>query len=59
MRCLSRALRYPRPVRSDLRLLAGSALLAGWLALLLHGHAGGGAVHLLAVAGLVLWPWRR
>lgn len=56
MRCFSRALRYPRPVRSDLRLLAGSALLAGWLALLLHGHAGGGAVHLLAVAGLVLWP---
>lgn len=43
---------------ADLRLVAGAAALAAWLGLLLSGHAGGGAVHLLAAAGLALLPWR-
>ena len=42
----------------DLRLVAGAAALAAWLALLLSGHVAGGAVHLLAAAGLALVPWR-
>jgi hypothetical protein len=33
-------------------------LLSGWLALLLAGWTAGGAVHLLLVAALVLFPWR-
>jgi hypothetical protein len=44
--------------RSDLRLLAGAAALAAWIALLLTGHAAGGAVHLLLALGLALLPWR-
>jgi hypothetical protein len=46
------------PLRSDLRLLAGAAALAAWLALLLTGWTFGGAVHLLAAAGLAALPWR-
>jgi len=45
-------------VSADLRLVAGAAALALWLALVLTGHLAGGTVHLLAVAGLVLLPWR-
>ena len=41
-----------------LRLFAAAACFAGWLVLLFLGFAGGGAVHLLAAAGLVLVPWR-
>jgi hypothetical protein len=33
-------------------------LFSGWLALLFAGFAGGGAVHLLLLAALVLFPWR-
>lgn len=43
---------------ADLRLVAGALALAAWLALALSGHLAGGAVHLLAVAGLLLLPWR-
>jgi hypothetical protein len=46
------------PLRSDLRLVAGAAALAAWLALLLTGRTFGGAVHLLAAAGLAVLPWR-
>ena len=41
-----------------LRLFAAAACLSGWLVLLFLGFAAGGAVHLLAVAGLALVPWR-
>ena len=41
-----------------LRLFTSVALLSLWLALLLWGWALGGAVYLLLVAGLVLFPWR-
>ena len=34
------------------------AALSAWLVLLLLGHAGGGAVHLLFAAALALFPWR-
>lgn len=34
------------------------SLFSGWLALLFAGFAGGGAVHLLLLAALVLFPWR-
>lgn len=44
---------------TDLRLVAGAAALAAWLGLLLSGTALGGAVHLLAAAGLALLPWRH
>lgn len=40
------------------RLFAAAACLAAWLVLLLLGRAAGGAVHLLAAAGLALVPWR-
>lgn len=33
-------------------------LFSGWLALLFAGFAGGGAVHLLLLAAVVLFPWR-
>jgi len=45
-------------VSADLRLVAGAAALALWLALVLTGHLAGGAAHLLALAGLALLPWR-
>lgn len=45
-------------MRANLRVLAAAALAGGWLGLLLSGHAFGGAVHLLAVAALVVAPWR-
>lgn len=39
------------------RLFAAAACLAAWLVLLLTGFALGGAVHLLAAAGVALaWP---
>jgi hypothetical protein len=41
-----------------LRLFAAAACLAGWLVLLFFGFAARGAVHLLALAGLLLVPWR-
>lgn len=40
------------------RLVAAAACFAAWLVLLFLGYAAGGAVHLLAVAGVVLAPWR-
>jgi hypothetical protein len=40
------------------RLVAAAACFAGWLVLLFLGYAAGGAVHLLAVAGVLLAPWR-
>ena len=41
-------------------LRAAAALLSftSWMALLLAGFAGGGAVHLLLAAALALFPWR-
>lgn len=40
------------------RLLLSAALLSSWLILLFVGFALGGAIHLLLVAALVLFPWR-
>jgi hypothetical protein len=40
------------------RLFASALAIAAWLVLLFLGVALGGAVHLLLVAGLVLFPWR-
>jgi hypothetical protein len=45
-------------VTSTARLFAAAACFAAWLTLLFYGHAAGGAVHLLAAAGLALVPWR-
>jgi len=33
-------------------------LFSGWLALLFTGHAGGGAVHLLLLGALAVFPWK-
>jgi hypothetical protein len=41
------------------RLFAAAACFAAWLVLLFEGFALGGAVHLLALAGLLLVPWRE
>ena len=41
-----------------LRLVTSVALISGWLALLLLGWSAHGAVYLLLVAGLALFPWR-
>jgi len=43
----------------DLRLVVGALLVGSWIALVLSGIVLGGATHLLAIAGLVLLPWRR
>ena len=40
------------------RLFACAFAIAAWLVLLFLGVALGGAVHLLLVAGLALFPWR-
>lgn len=40
------------------RLFLAAACFAAWLVLLFEGFALGGAVHLLAAAGIVLVPWR-
>jgi hypothetical protein len=51
-----------RPTRTlpgpTARLFAAALAGSAWLVLLLTGHAAGGVVHLLLVAGLVLPPWR-
>lgn len=41
------------------RLFLAAAAFAAWLVLLFLGHDGGGAVHLLAAAGVALVPWRN
>ena len=41
------------------RLTVSVALLSTWLILLLSGFALGGAVHLLLVGSLALFPWRE
>jgi hypothetical protein len=33
-------------------------LFSAWLALLFLGHAGGGAVHLLLLGALAVFPWK-
>ncbi len=43
--------------RAALRLLASAALGGAWLVPLLSGVALGGAIHLVAVAALVVFPW--
>jgi hypothetical protein len=40
------------------RLIGATALLAGWLLLLLFGHPFGLAVHLALAAALAIAPWR-
>lgn len=40
------------------RLALSFGLLSAWLALLLLGWSLGGAVYLLLVAGLAIFPWR-
>jgi hypothetical protein len=42
-----------------LRLTASLALVSAWLVLLLLGHAFGGAVYLLLVGALAVFPWRE
>ncbi|MFY9824515.1 MAG: hypothetical protein WAM82_24275 [Thermoanaerobaculia bacterium] len=42
-----------------IRALSGLILISGWLALLFSGWAFGGAVHLLLVAALAVFPWRE
>jgi hypothetical protein len=44
---------------TTLRALLGLILISAWLALLFSGLAFGGAIHLLLVAALVLFPWRK
>lgn len=44
---------------ADGRLLLAAALLSAWLVLLFAGWALGGAVHLLLVATLAVFPWRE
>jgi hypothetical protein len=41
-----------------LRAATALLLFSAWLALLFAGHAGGGAVHLLLLASLGLFPWK-
>ena len=41
------------------RLFLAVALLSAWLILLLSGFAFGGAIHLLLLASLGLFPWRE
>ena len=43
--------------RPLLRLYGAALALSAWLALLLLGHVAGGAVHLLLLASLALFPW--
>ena len=43
---------------ATLRALLSLILISAWLALLFSGLAFGGAVHLLLVAALALFPWR-
>jgi hypothetical protein len=45
-------------VNPTARLFAAAACFATWLVLLFYGFVLGGAVHLLAAAGLALVPWR-
>ena len=40
-------------------LLLSMAMLSAWLILFLSGRTGGGAIHLLLAASLLLFPWRR
>jgi len=40
------------------RLIASAALLSSWLALLFVGWTFGGAVYLLLLASLALFPWK-
>ena len=42
-----------------LRLTLSVVLLSAWLILLLSGFALGGAIHLLLLGSLVLFPWRE
>lgn len=41
-----------------LRAAVALVLFSSWLALLFAGFALGGAIHLVLVAALVLFPWR-
>lgn len=45
-------------LRPSLRLILSGLCVSGWMVLLFSGFAFGGAVHLLLVAALVLFPWR-
>lgn len=48
-----------RPItRAIIRTALAVSLFSGWLALLFAGFAVGGAVHLLLLAALSLFPWR-
>jgi hypothetical protein len=42
-----------------IRLALATGLVATWLGLLLCGVALGGGVHLLALAAVVVLPWRQ
>ncbi len=42
----------------NLRMLLAGSCFSAWLVLLLSGHRFGGAIFLLFLAALVLFPWR-
>jgi hypothetical protein len=44
--------------RGTWRATLSFGLISLWLVLLLSGHAARGAVHLLLLAAIVLFPWR-
>lgn len=43
--------------RASMRLLLAAALAGAWLVLLFSGVALRGAIHLVAVAALLVFPW--
>ncbi|HEX3555038.1 MAG TPA: hypothetical protein VIA62_17570 [Thermoanaerobaculia bacterium] len=43
---------------TTVRAVLGLVLFSSWLALLFLGLALGGAIHLLLVGGLAVFPWR-
>ena len=40
------------------RLAVVAGLLSGWLVLLFSGWIAGGAIHLMPIAAVALFPWR-
>ena len=52
-------LAFPAVTKSDTSATIAFAALSAWLGLLLMGWTLGGAIHLLLVLAIVLFPWRR
>jgi hypothetical protein len=51
-------LAFPSMLRPLARAALALLLFTAWLALLFAGHAAGGAVHLLLLGALALFPWK-